>query len=82
MAEPTYGERCRELLLDHMRREGGEWTGLRAARCINAHREMQITRHRGDEHLLKLMEAGHLVQTRPPRGRTFVLAPKEKADDV
>lgn len=68
------GDEGREQLLAAMRRVGGEWTGTRVARWWKIQFGIEIVHHRGDQHLLKLQEQGHLVQTRPPRGRTFVLA--------
>ena len=76
------GDESRVPLLAAMRRVGGEWTGTRVARWWKIQFDMEITHHRGDEHLMKLLEQGHLVQTRPPRGRTFILAepvPEEPA---
>jgi hypothetical protein len=70
---PTHSEDQRKLLLDEIRETGGEWTGARAARFWWQRFHAQITPERGVQHLRKLQEAGYLVLTRPPRGRTFIL---------
>jgi hypothetical protein len=67
-------EKRREELLASIRAVGGEWTGSKVARWWNLRFNTEITRYRGDQHLFILAAHGHLVQTRPPRGRTFVLA--------
>jgi hypothetical protein len=75
---PRTAEECREQLLASIHEVGGEWTGSKVARWWNLRYGTEITRWRGERHLWILAADRHIVQTRPPRGRTFITNPDQE----